>query len=192
MKRRAVLFSAAATVLLAAGCSSAPASAPAFVEPATVPGSTSDGRSASTFPDKSEKSGVVPAALKFTGKTLDGQAFDATTLAGKPTILWFWAPWCATCASEAQSVRDLQEEYGDKLSFLGIAGMGGNKDMHQFVKDLEVGNVTHLDDGAGKIWKRFKITEQSLYVVLDRDGQVRHTGYLDDLQLTSQVKALTA
>ncbi|GAB2566593.1 thiol:disulfide interchange protein [Paractinoplanes abujensis] len=184
MKRRAVLFSAA-TVLLAAGCSSAPSSPPAFVEPAAVPTPVASA-------DRTDVPVVVPAALKFSGKTLDGQAFDATTLAGKPTILWFWAPWCATCASEAQSVRDLQEEYGDKLSFLGIAGMGGNKDMHQFVKDLEVGNVTHLDDGAGKIWKKFKITEQSLYVVLDRDGEVRHTGYLDDLQLTGQVKALTA
>ncbi|GID29634.1 TlpA family protein disulfide reductase [Paractinoplanes brasiliensis] len=200
MRRRAVLLSAAG-VLLAAGCGGEPSESSAFVEPAggsssagiPSPGSSSSAGSASggsSTPDKSKIS--VPAALKFSGKTLDGKAFDATTLAGKPTILWFWAPWCATCASEAQSVRDLHEEYGDRLSFLGIAGMGGNREMHQFVKDLEVGAVTHLDDGAGKIWKKFKITEQSLYVVLDRAGQVRHTGYLDDLQLTRQVKALVA
>ena len=184
MRRRAVLLSAAG-VLLAAGCSSAPAEEPAFVQPAAA------------LPDKSDAPATaapiaVPATLKFSGKTLDGQAFDATTLAGKPTILWFWAPWCATCASEAQSIRDLQEEYGSRLSFLGIAGMGANAEMHQFVKDLEVGNVTHLDDGAGKIWKKFKITEQSLYVVLDRTGKKLSTGYLDDLQLTTQVKALVA
>ncbi|MBU2668498.1 redoxin domain-containing protein [Actinoplanes bogorensis] len=174
----------AAGVLLAAGCSSAPVEQPTFVQPAAAVPDKSDAPEAAPI--------VVPATLKFSGKTLDGKPFDATTLAGKPTILWFWAPWCATCASEAQSIRDLQEEYGDRLSFLGIAGMGANSEMHQFVKDLEVGNVTHLDDGAGKIWKKFKITEQSLYVVLDRSGVVKSTGYLDDLQLTAQVKALVA
>ncbi|WP_127509464.1 TlpA family protein disulfide reductase [Actinoplanes solisilvae] len=183
MRRRALLVPAVG-VLLAAGCSSEPAAPAPVAAPVSVaPASTSSAAPAPV---------TVPATLKFKGKTLDGQAFDASTLAGKPTILWFWAPWCATCASEAQSVRDLQEVYGDRLNFLGIAGMGKNKEMHEFVSDLEVGNVTHLDDQAGKLWKKFKITEQSLYVVLDRSGKIRSTGYLDDLQLTAQVKSLVA
>jgi len=182
VRRRALLLSAAG-VLLVAGCGTEPA-APTPVAVETVAPLPSV--SGSPVPV------TVPATLQFGGKTLDGKPFDATTLAGRPTILWFWAPWCATCASEAQSVRDLQEVYGDRLHFLGIAGLGKNKEMHQFVADLEVGNVTHLDDSAGKIWKKFKITEQSLYVVLDRRGKVQSTGYLDDLQLTSLVKSLVA
>jgi thiol-disulfide isomerase/thioredoxin len=136
--------------------------------------------------------GVVPASLSFSGKTLDGAAFDAAALAGKPAILWFWAPWCATCASEAQSIVDVEEEYRGRLGILGIAGMGDNKAMHQFVRDLSVGTVPHLDDEAGRIWRRFGITEQSTYVFLDRTGKVVRTGYLDDLQLTAEVKSLTA
>jgi thiol-disulfide isomerase/thioredoxin len=133
----------------------------------------------------------VRNTLAFTGKTLDGAAFDAKTMAGKPTILWFWAPWCATCASEAQSINDLRTEYGDKLGILGIAGMGNNKDMHRFVSDLEVRNV-NLDDQAGVLWKKFGITEQSTYVLVDRTGKVVTTSYLDDLQLTDKVKLLVA
>ena len=135
---------------------------------------------------------VVPASLKFTGKTLDGKAFDAATMAGKPTILWFWAPWCATCASEAMSISDLQDEYAGRLNILGIAGMGDNKDMHEFVSDLEVGAVPHLDDEPGKLWKKFGITQQSTYVILDRTGKVVTTSYLDDLELTNKVKSLVA
>ncbi|WP_250002667.1 redoxin family protein [Actinoplanes sp. M2I2] len=183
MRRRALLLSAAG-VLLAAGCGSGEDEPAAFVDP--PPSSASSPASAPAAPV------TVPATLKFGGRTLDGKPFEASTLAGKPAILWFWAPWCATCASEAQSVQTLQEEYEGRLSFLGIAGLGGNKEMHQFVADLEVSNVTHLDDGAGKIWKKFKITEQSLYVVLDRAGKVVTTGYLDDQQLRSQVKSLVA
>jgi thiol-disulfide isomerase/thioredoxin len=165
-----------ATLLVAvgflAGCSSA---APPAVE---------------TAPPAVEK--ATPTALDFTGKTLDGAKFDAATLAGKPAILWFWAPWCATCASEAQSIADLADEYQGRLGILGIAGMGDNKAMHEFVSDLEVGAVPHLDDQAGVIWKKFKITQQSLYVFVDRTGKVVKTGYLDDLQLTAEVKSLVA
>jgi thiol-disulfide isomerase/thioredoxin len=135
---------------------------------------------------------VVPASLKFTGKTLDGKSFDAATMAGKPTILWFWAPWCATCASEAMSIADLRDQYADRLNILGIAGLGNNKDMHEFVSDLEVGAVPHLDDEPGKLWKKFGITEQSTYVILDRTGKVVVKSYLDDLQLTTKVKSLVA
>ena len=134
---------------------------------------------------------VVADTLSFSGTTLEGTTFDASAMAGKPAILWFWAPWCATCASEAQSINDLRTEYGDKLGILGIAGMGNNKDMHRFVSDLEVMNV-NLDDQAGVLWKKFGITEQSTYVLIDRTGRVRTTGYLDDLQLTDEVKTLLA
>jgi thiol-disulfide isomerase/thioredoxin len=168
--------------LLLAGCSAAPAAPPA-AQP--VAASTPEASAAA-------KPATVPASLQFTGKTLDGKAFDAATLAGKPAILWFWAPWCATCASEAMSISDIAEKYQGKLGILGIAGMGNNADMHEFVTDLEVGAIPHLDDEAGKLWKRFKITQQSWYVLVDRAGEVVKVGYLDDLQLTSEVKSLVA
>ena len=135
---------------------------------------------------------AVPATLSFNGKTLDGAAFHASAMAGKPAILWFWAPWCATCASEAQSIADLATQYQGRLGILGIAGLGDNKAMHQFVSDLDVGDVPHLDDQAGVVWKKFGITQQSTYVFLDRTGKIVKTGYLDDLQLTAEVKSLTS
>jgi thiol-disulfide isomerase/thioredoxin len=135
---------------------------------------------------------TAAGTLAFTGKTLDGAAFDAATLAGKPAILWFWAPWCATCASEAQSINDLKDEYGDRLAILGIAGMGDNKAMHQFVSDLAVSKVPNLDDQQGVLWKRFGITEQSTYVLVDKTGKILDKAYLDDLQLTTKVKSLVA
>ena len=130
--------------------------------------------------------------LSFTGTTLDGAAFDAASLAGKPAILWFWAPWCATCASEAQSINNIADEYAGRLSILGIAGLGDNKAMHEFVSDLEVTKVPNLDDQQGVIWKRFGITEQSTYVFLDQTGRVLDQGYLDDRQLTAKVKTMVA
>jgi len=178
----ALLGLLAAVVSLAAGCGvAAPEAAPKAVA-ATV----------SAEPGGAKLAAAVPATLSFSGKTLDGAAFDASTMAGKPAILWFWAPWCATCASEAQSISDLAPLYKGRLNILGIAGLGDNKAMHQFVSDLDVGDVPHLDDQAGAIWKKFRITQQSTYVFLDRTGAVVKTGYLDDLALTAEVKSLTA
>jgi hypothetical protein len=128
----------------------------------------------------------------FTGRTLDGRAYDASALAGKPALLWFWAPWCATCASQAGAVTDMQVTHGDRLGILGVAGMGDNAAMHEFVADMEIGGVTNLDDAAGTLWKRFGITEQSTYVLIDRAGAVVKSGYLDDLQLTTEVTSLVA
>jgi thiol-disulfide isomerase/thioredoxin len=175
------------TAALLAGCAAPVVSTPSTpITPADIPAG------AASVAPPADAPAVVPAALKFTGKTLDGASFDAARMAGKPTILWFWAPWCATCASEAQSIADLANEYRGQLGILGIAGLGTNKAMHQFVADLNVGNVPHLDDQAGAIWKKFKITQQSTYVFLDRTGRVVKTGYLDDLQLTAEVKTLVA
>jgi thiol-disulfide isomerase/thioredoxin len=135
---------------------------------------------------------AVSGVLSFTGRTIDGEPFDAATLAGRPALLWFWAPWCATCAAQAGSVTNIHEEYGDRLGILGVGGMGSNADMREFVTDLGVGAVRNLDDEAGVLWRRFGITEQSTYVLVDRAGTVVSSGYLDDLQLTTEVRSLVA
>ncbi|HEV7896382.1 MAG TPA: redoxin family protein [Planosporangium sp.] len=136
--------------------------------------------------------GVVPATLAFTATTLDGKAFDGASLAGRPVVLWFWAPWCATCAGQAASVSELAAEYKGKVDIVGVAGMGDEKEMHAFVSDLGVGAVTHLSDKAGVVWKRFGVTQQSVYVLLDRSGKVVVKGFMDSQQFSTRVAGLAA
>jgi thiol-disulfide isomerase/thioredoxin len=141
-------------------------------------------------PAGEQKLGPVPATLAFTGTTLDGKQFDAASLAGRPTVLWFWAPWCATCFGQAASVSDMQDEFGTKVNLLGIAGLGDAKQMKEFVTDGQVGDVTHLDDQAGAVWKKFEIAEQSTYVFLDRDGKVLSKGWMDSVDFEGKVAEL--
>jgi hypothetical protein len=35
---------------------------------------------------------AVPAALQFSAPLVGGGTLDASTLAGRPTLFWFWAP----------------------------------------------------------------------------------------------------
>ena len=137
-----------------------------------------------------QKPVTVPQSLAFSARTLDGKPFDAASLAGKPVVLWFCAPWCPTCVGEAGSVADLAPKYTGKVAFVGVAGMGGEPEMRQFVTEGEVGGIPHLSDNAGTIWRRFGITEQSVYVLIDRAGNVVLKGFLDDLRLTDEVARL--
>jgi thiol-disulfide isomerase/thioredoxin len=135
---------------------------------------------------------AVPAKLAFTATTLDGKAFDGASLAGHPVVLWFWAPWCAACAGEAQTLTDLAPGYAGKVDFVGVAGMGSEDEMRQFVAEGRVASFPHLSDNAGLVWKRFGVTEQSIYVLLDRGGAVVKKGWLDDQQITAEVAKLAA
>ena len=166
-------------VLLLSGCGTDVAPAPAAPAPAA-------GGPAAQSP-----AAAAPAAsLTFAGKTIDGAAFDAASLAGKPALLWFWAPWCATCASQADSVAEMQKTYDGKLGVLGIAGLGSNAEMHEFVSDLEIPQVRTLDDQAGAVWRKFGITQQSTYVLIDAAGKVVTSSYLDAEELPAKVKTL--
>jgi thiol-disulfide isomerase/thioredoxin len=129
------------------------------------------------------QSGTTAAAavstLNFTGTTLDGKKFDAAGLKGKPVVLWFWAPWCATCAQEADTLKDVAPKYAGKLDIVGVAGMGKESEMRQFVADYKIGNFPQIADGEGAIWKKFGITEQSVYVLIDSTGKVTHKDWID-------------
>lgn len=170
---------ATSALLGLAGCGSAAHGGPAPVRAAGVPAGAG-------------ASAAVPASLAFTATTLDGKRFDGASVAGRPVVLWFWAPWCATCASEAQTLPDLATEYQGKVAVVGVAGMGPEKDMHQFVADFDLGGMTNLSDDAGVVWKRFGVTEQSVYVLLDRRGKVVAKGWLDNQQIGDQMARLAA
>ncbi|SCE98689.1 Thiol-disulfide isomerase or thioredoxin [Micromonospora coriariae] len=132
----------------------------------------------------------VPDALRFTGTTLTGAAFDAAQLAGRPVVLWFWAPWCATCASQAWTVAEIAPKYRDTVPIVGVAGLGEQRAMKDFVTEFELAGTPQIDDRAGALWRRFKVTEQSTFLIIDRDGKVVHQGFLDGEALTARVTAL--
>ncbi|MET8280712.1 thioredoxin-like domain-containing protein [Micromonospora sp. NPDC005174] len=188
--RTAIVGALVATLLATASCTgTVPPDAAAA---GTTPTPTSS-PTLSTTPSAGASSAApapVPDALRFTGTTLAGSAFDATRLAGRPVVLWFWAPWCATCASQAWTVAEIAPKYRDTVPIVGVAGLGEQRDMKNFVTEFELGDMPQIDDRKGALWKRFKVTEQSVFVILDRDGTVVHQGFLDGESLTARVAAL--
>lgn len=128
------------------------------------------------------------SSLAFSGETLDGASFQGKQLAGKPAVLWFWAPWCPTCRAQAPGVSALAERYAGRVSVVGVGGLADVDDIRDYARQVE--GPTHLIDPDGALWRHFGVTAQSTYVVLDADGGVLAEGYLDDRVLADKVAEL--
>ena len=132
--------------------------------------------------------GAGAVSLKFTGEDIDGAPYDGEQLTDKPTVLWFWAPWCPTCRAQAGGVVTLAQKYAGRVNVVGVGGLADAADIRDFARQVE--GPVHLVDEEGEIWRHFNVTAQSAYVVLDADGVVVSEGYLDDDALADQVAEL--
>lgn len=149
-----------------------------------------------TVPDRSGTAPTtagtgVPETLRFTTRTVDGQPFDAAALAGKPTVLWFWAAWCPRCRAAADDVAAVHRDNASRVNVVGVAGLRSGEDqMRGFVREQGIGGFPNLADDAGEVWRRFNVTTQEYYVLLDRAGNVVHSGPLSAQELRQRVAAL--
>lgn len=185
-----VVLATLAVGLAATGCgSSDPEAAPSAPVTSSAPTTTPTPTTAPSTGSSPSAGAAVPAILEFTGTTAAGADFAGSTLAGKPVVLWFWAPWCAVCRSQGPDVTALAAKYGDDLSVIGIGSLDSADAIAGFADDVR--GPTHLSDPKGELWKRFRISEQSSFVVLDASGkEVLRSGYNDDGDLNGAVERL--
>ncbi len=115
-------------------------------------------------------------ALSFSGPTLDGGDLDASTLAGEPVVLWFWAPWCSICRAEAPGIARVADELDGRVTVLGIPGLGRTADMREFVEVTGTSGLQHVIDVDGSLWARFGIIGQPSFVLVAPDGSARLFG----------------
>ncbi|MGH3738796.1 MAG: redoxin family protein [Micromonosporaceae bacterium] len=170
----------AAGLLALTGCGGGGTAAP--TPSAAEPTETHASGSASTAPAE------VPETLKFTGTTVDGKTFDGASLAGKPVVLWFWAPWCPKCKAAAPHVEAAAKANGD-VHVIGVGGLGKSPEMQAFVKDNGL-SIVNLADDAGDVWKKFGVTQQDTFVLIDGDGTVVHKGGLSKDEIKTKVGEL--
>ncbi|QZY29123.1 redoxin family protein [Nocardioides coralli] len=172
MRRIVVLLTLG--VLVLAGCAADPAT------------SSGEADAAAPLPVGTGK----VADLDFSATTLSGEAFDGTALRGRPTVLWFWAPWCPTCRAQIPGVTRLAERHAGEVAVVGVGGL----DDRAVIEELagQIPEVTHLVDPEGEVWKHFGVTSQSSYTVIDAEGEILVEGFLDDAAIADLVDRLAA
>jgi thiol-disulfide isomerase/thioredoxin len=172
-----------ALVLLVTGCGSSTSPTPDAGASEARQGSNDEGVTSGGG------STDVPALLDFTAETLGGERFAGADLAGKPTVLWFWAPWCPTCRAQVAGVGDLAADHGADVNVVGVGALDEREAIEEFAADVS-SDVTLLADPEGSVWRHFEVTAQSTYVVLDAKGDPVASGYLDDAELADLVADL--
>ncbi|EFV12586.1 thiol:disulfide interchange protein [Segniliparus rugosus] len=113
---------------------------------------------------------AAPAQLRFSAKTLDGADFSGETLAGKPAVLWFWAPWCPTCQREAAMVAKVAAAHPG-VAFVGVGARDSLPALQDFVSKHSL-TFTQLNDADSKVWAQFGITRQPAYAFVGPNGSV--------------------
>lgn len=158
-------------------------------------GSGGDSASATSSAASAEQSApvsaaAVPAELNFTAKTIDGQQFSGQTLAGKPAVFWFWAPWCPTCQREAPDVANVARAYPE-ATFVGVAALDQEPAMREFADKYDIDFFTNLADVDGAVWQRFGVTAQPAFAFVTADGSVDVVrGSLSEPALSTRVSTL--
>jgi peroxiredoxin len=174
---------AALAMTFLVGCGAQPGSAPTTTP---TPTSASSPATASSGPVAE-----APEQLRFTAKTVDGTEISGATLAGKPVVLWFWAPWCPKCQREAPGMAKAAEELGSSVTFVGVAALDQVPAMKGFVDKYGLKSFQHIADTDAAVWKRFGVTAQPAYAFIDKAGKVEVvTGQLSEQDLRDRVNRL--
>ena len=104
----------------------------------------------------------------------DGGEYELAQLnsSDKPTLLWFWAPWCPICGGEAPKIQQLAAQ--DQT--LNVVAIGGRDDLAngpEFVSRHGLTAPTLLFDETMQVWEHYGIPGQPGAVLLDTEGRER-------------------
>jgi len=134
--------------------------------------------------------GQVPPPLEAT--YLDGTAFDSRTLRDRPTVLYFWAPWCPPCLDEmAGSIVREAADRGDSVRFVTVG-----LDSDRLLADArdQVGALPVVVDETAESIESWRLFAIPALVLLDAEGRVAavHVGVVDAAVFERMLDALAA
>jgi thiol-disulfide isomerase/thioredoxin len=121
---------------------------------------------------------VGAAAPGAAVETLDGKATDlATLLAGKVTVMEFWATWCPNCKQLEPAFKAAHAKYKDRVQFLAVA-----VSLNQSVERVKAYQqrfqlpFTYVYDRRGDASEAYDAPATSYVVIVNAAGKVVYTG----------------
>ena len=111
---------------------------------------------------------VAPA---FALTDLDGRPWSTASLAGRPAVIYFFAPWCGVCAASSPQLRWFHRWRGDEVTVL-LVGLdwSAESELREYAARHSLPMPVLVGDGAtAAAWR---IRGYPTYYVLDTAGRV--------------------
>ncbi len=132
-----------------------------------------------------------PFQRTFDLSTGDGEPFQLTSVVGAPTVLNFFATWCAPCRAELPEFEEVSQEFVDDVAFLGVNTRETDVDGARALID-ETGVTFPVAVGDdGDLFEIIGGLGMPTTAFIDADGVIVevHTGALDDDSLRDKIES---
>ena len=128
------------------------------------------------------------------GATLDGDRFDLTSLAGKVTIVNFWASWCTECRREHPEFVRVAERYrNEPVALVGVIFQDDPGAARRYMQEMG-GDWPNVIDPDGRIAIDYGVYGVPETFLVDAAGKVRAKaiGRIDERMLRSWIDSALA
>lgn len=140
--------------------------------------------------------GIGDRRPAFMHAGVKGELWRASDFDGRPTLVNFWATWCAPCVREMPLLQDLANQFPNKVNVVGIAIDDPGK-VGDFVERLDISYPILIGTSdVRETRNRFGNPDGMLpySVLIDAGGVVRwrHLGELEERMLRDTLQPFLA
>ena len=102
---------------------------------------------------------------------LEGRTWRATDLAGKPAVIYFFAPWCGVCAASSPQLRWFHRWRGEDVQVILIGlDYGSRSEVREYARKHSL--TMPVLFGIPATGAAYRISGYPTYYVIDAQGRI--------------------